>query len=252
MARRCVFCGERRLSVEDALPLWISRLLLAPSDRVAVRVFERVGNELPAPRFFRDSKQADVRVKQVCSPCNNGWMSRLEDAVQPWLTPMLLGEPVELSAEVQRLVARWAVKTATMFHYNYPSRAAIPAARLKHLRTDDNPPVDAHVWLAASDGKIQPAEYMIGSMDLKTSGLPDTDGEAFTLCVGQLAIQVFTVTLTEHPRTMRFRTDDRILQIWPNDGSTIHWPPPSFDDSQLEALHMRFITTNEPFPFTRR
>ena len=48
----------------------------------------------------------------VCAHCNNGWMSALEVSVQPYLTPLLTGQRVELSREALRLIAKWTYKTA--------------------------------------------------------------------------------------------------------------------------------------------
>jgi hypothetical protein len=38
---------------------------------------------------------------------------------------MILGQTVELTLDAQVVVARWAAKTAVMFHYAYPALAAV-------------------------------------------------------------------------------------------------------------------------------
>ena len=42
-------------------------------------------------------------------------MSALEVSVQPYLTPLLTGQRVELSREALRLIAKWTYKTAMVF-----------------------------------------------------------------------------------------------------------------------------------------
>ena len=53
------------------------------------------------------------RAKIVCAECNNGWMSRLEMAAAPLITPMLTGERrVTLNVDDHTTVALWVMKTA--------------------------------------------------------------------------------------------------------------------------------------------
>jgi hypothetical protein len=255
MARQCIFCGGANLTVEDAIPLWVSRLLLNEGDRLGIYVHQRRGTEPPQTRDRRTGKRIEVRVKQVCGTCNNGWMSALEAQVQPILTPMLLGQSVTLSESAQRVIARWAVKTAVVFHYGYPASKPLPEERLQQVRRGPEPPVDSWVWAAPSTGTVQPAEYEIKGLDMHTTGTPadeGTHGELFTLCVGQLAVQVFSVVLDDVQRTINLSAELHPVQIGPTVDTTVSWPPAfALDDDQLEQLFVRF-TPGASFPFNRR
>jgi hypothetical protein len=44
-------------------------------------------------------------VGDVCRQCNSGWLSELEAAVKPLLTPMIRGDRQTLGPEDQRIVA---------------------------------------------------------------------------------------------------------------------------------------------------
>ena len=50
--------------------------------------------------------------KVVCSECNQGWMSDLEKAAQPILSPMMFDISVPLGLLQQYTIVKWAVKTA--------------------------------------------------------------------------------------------------------------------------------------------
>jgi hypothetical protein len=255
VARRCIFCGGADLTVEDAIPLWVSRLLLSEDDRLGIYVHQRRGTQPPQARVRRTGRPIEVRIKHVCGACNNGWMSALEAAAQPILTPMMLGKTVTLSESAQLVVARWAVKTAVIFHYGYPAPKPLPAERLQQVRRGLEPPVDTWVWMAPSAGTVQPAEYEIKGLNMHTTGTPrdeGTHGELFTLCAGQLAVQVFSVVLDDVQRTINLSAELHPIQVWPLVDATVSWPP-SFvlDDDQLEQLFARF-TPDEPFPFVRR
>jgi hypothetical protein len=90
--RRCVFCGGRGLTNEHALPAWISRDVFNDAASVEHSVLAQ-GH---SPRTF-SSNSFDQTVKQVCGPCNHGWMSQLEVEARGVIEPMLRGTLVELS-----------------------------------------------------------------------------------------------------------------------------------------------------------
>lgn len=89
MARTCIFCGSSGpLSKEHVLGDWLTRigLDLEPVEHMAGRL-NRIGRDMGVALPFRQ------RVRDVCAPCNGGWMSRLEQVAQRVLTPFILGEP---------------------------------------------------------------------------------------------------------------------------------------------------------------
>jgi hypothetical protein len=115
---RCVFCGGRGLTNEHALPTWISREVFNDAASVEHSVLAQGHSR----RAF-SSKSFDQTVKQVCGPCNHGWMSQLEVEAREMIEPMLRGTSVELSHEDQQTAATWLLKTALMFHLWAEGRA---------------------------------------------------------------------------------------------------------------------------------
>ena len=101
--RTCVFCGrsDGPFHKEDVLPKWIVKSL----DVARVRIH----NTTPEP--FIVSKSMGVVTRAPCQRCNNGWMSDLEQAVRPFLEPMIHGQPVDLDSDAQTAVAQWFLKT---------------------------------------------------------------------------------------------------------------------------------------------
>ena len=71
--------------------------------------------------------------------------------------------------------------------------------------------------LAASASTVQPEEYEVKSLTVKTTGaVGSTDGESFTLVIGKLAVQVFMLNL-DVPRTVNYGLmNGDPVQIWPN------------------------------------
>ena len=58
-----------------------------------------------------------LKARVVCSTCNNGWMSRIEERVKPVLGPMLTGHAAALDSAAQVALARWAIKTSMVMEY---------------------------------------------------------------------------------------------------------------------------------------
>lgn len=81
-------------------------------------------------------------VKIPCEACNTGWMRGLEDAVIPFLTPMILGERVRLRPPRQRLLATWCVKTALVMDYLHPRSRVVPDAHYYELYRYRQAPCD--------------------------------------------------------------------------------------------------------------
>ena len=55
---------------------------------------------------------AQVKIKAVCRPCNNGWMSKLETDSKPLIGRLIEDFPLSLHTSQQTLLARWTLKTA--------------------------------------------------------------------------------------------------------------------------------------------
>ncbi|NJC71906.1 hypothetical protein HC031_19615 [Planosporangium thailandense] len=107
MPATCPFCGAvGKLTGEHVLGDWLSRIGLK-LDPVALTTgpLNRIGRNIGVtPPFNR-------KVRDVCGPCNNGWMSRLEDVAKRVLTPLILGEPGNIAQAGQGRIAAWLEKT---------------------------------------------------------------------------------------------------------------------------------------------
>ena len=78
---------------------------------------------------------------RVCSGCNSGWMSRLEDDMKPLLPLLMSGNRRvdELTSEESFGVARWAAKTAFVLNSSSNYMKNVP---LNHFRAlNDHPDV---------------------------------------------------------------------------------------------------------------
>jgi hypothetical protein len=86
--RNCIFCFGPATTKEDAWPLWLVRRITSPFG-VTVEA-ERDGVKLAAWRALRPEQ----KIRCVCQPCNNHWMSDLENRAKPKLNVCSMSLPL--------------------------------------------------------------------------------------------------------------------------------------------------------------
>jgi hypothetical protein len=187
-------------------------------------------------------------VRQVCrTRCNNGWMSRLETAVQPILRPMLKGIALRLSEAEQAVLATWAVKTAMMLACTDRDSTKVPRREdYGHLRIHQVPPPGTRVILSSYRGTKWAAYYFSQGLSIPPKGtttLPKVPTAYFsTVCVGQVVFQVFGIT-AKGEFGLHNAASGRLAQIWPYE-RPLTWPPEHpLSDAELE----RFSQASVPF-----
>jgi hypothetical protein len=191
-ARRCVFCGSTsNLTREHVLPDWLSQIDLdrAPSAHQSGRLNK-------VPRQW-SSKPFKTTVKMVCAACNSGWLSGLESAARPVLTPLIRGEARRLPDDDQALIAAWTCKTALVSLLNSADEAqpGVPPGEYTELYEQRNrmePPPFSQYWIGSYAGErgasIWVTPFLIEVIGAGSPpGIPS--GYAMTLALGSLLVQ---------------------------------------------------------------
>lgn len=236
MSGTCVFCGEAgKLTGEHVFGEWLTRLGL-PSEATKTHAspHNRLGRNLGATKPFT------MTVREVCAPCNNGWMSRLERVSQRALSPLIRGEPGSISNEDVGLVAAWAHKTVLMNMMITPEAArargdnvfADEYHAVYEARDQSSPVGRTRFWIGRYEGSRLSAAWLT-PMTVGLSGEPVPDvpqAYVMTLVIGALVLQGirFTTPLLEFDlENPGFET------LWPRNGP-VDWPPAaSLDDERF-------------------
>jgi hypothetical protein len=129
MPRQCLFCPAVANSKEHVIPLWLSAHAGMRSDQLLPAHFsETVGFQLHNQENPRWLSPAQFTAKIVCSECNNGWMSRLEDWARRNLGDFLLptwkrnySDGLDRFQHSPEELIRWLLKTAIVFELSIPS-----------------------------------------------------------------------------------------------------------------------------------
>lgn len=224
----CPFCNATEsLTDEHIWPRWLSKELRS------------VGRTL-APRS--GSKQPRTSIDftvPICRPCNNEWLSTLENDVAPILRPMLRGHFVDLKVEQQALLATWATKTA--FLIDRISRAVVPRGFPMELAILRRPLPSVAVFLSAYSGRRAAYASCQALHIACRDGIRPDEPTAFvvTFTAHKVAFQVVGHFTKGNMRLNDGRAGLRpaLLQLWPNLCSELQWPPPVIlPDEGLDAL----------------
>ena len=244
--RTCLFCSNRANSLEDAWPLWITNQF--KTNEAAEFQAERRGVALKPWRVY----QPRLTLRCVCQPCNNGWMSKLENQAKPFLQPLLTGNRCLLDIAGQSTVALWSVKTAMVLEgqdaleqrlYMQPER--------EQLRKWSALPWRTWVWLAAS---ADPTYFMSAkNRHMEAGNDGNISGVSITMMFAHVVLQVLTIRVPNDvgPSTRitmdirKGRWPEATVQIWPTQSRAV-WPPPMGlnGESGLNLFAERFSTTS--------
>jgi len=242
LARRCVFCGsESDLTREHVLPDWLTEigLELKPS-------IHHVGPINELPRRWT-SKPFRTTVKMVCGSCNSGWLSELEGATKPILTPLIQGEGRRIPYEDQALIAAWTCKTAlvSLLISSDEARLAgygVPPSEYTALyeQLDRVEPLpSSQYWIGSYTGDRRSASIWVTPFVIEAIGADSPpgipSGYAMTLALGKLVVQ--GVRFTTLALQVELATEWGFLDIWPPQ-DTFPWPAGGFaDDETLDRMN---------------
>jgi hypothetical protein len=141
--QHCVFCGVHltgRRSREHIFPRWLTEHHGNATTPVEIRWMADWSHELLGERKLTLSNLVAGR---VCRPCNNGWMSQLEDQVVSPLVELASGDrrPAELATHERELIARWATKTAFALRVADLGPRVVDSSHMQALANGGMPPV---------------------------------------------------------------------------------------------------------------
>ncbi|WP_433651605.1 hypothetical protein ACQP2C_03125 [Micromonospora zamorensis] len=228
MTDSCAFCGSTGpLTREHVFGQWVSKVGL---DLSPVRHMAGPLNGLP--RDMGEQPPYRQTVKDFCSSCNNGWMSRLEDTARRVLSPIILGKPGAISAQDQPVIAMWAQKTAltAMLLSSKEQRSRGHGlsqsvyTTFYECQSRMEPLGASRFWVGQYEGTVGFSAVHVTPLAVRIPGIAEPDRPqcyAMTIVLGKLALQglFFTTPALEIDVTMGLG----MPQIWPPKGP-VGWP----------------------------
>lgn len=158
----CMFCQfPKKLSKEHVWPVWLKQHL--PVQHGVKRVDRHQWLEVPGQpvRYVpRAGDYSTMKLKVVCTDCNNQWMSRLQVSAKPLVSELVKGREVDVSHSMLAL-ANWCTTFAMVLELgNRLSVVTKPQVRQRFMReqrppqswfvlagvTDERPGINRQAW----------------------------------------------------------------------------------------------------------
>ena len=239
--KQCLFCENYANSKEDTFPLWLLEIVGNRQD------MRKAVSDLP----IKIQKGSSVlRIRTVCTTCNNGWMSKLEQDTIPVLRPLLVDLSVRLSPEQQSLLASWAMKTGVVLDSIHKHTRFYRKEECKNLRENRTIPTGTVVWI----GRYLGNGLHAGQSDFSLDSPPHrkiANGCVITFVLGHVVFQILSARPRPEHEERRVNVEyrpgswDKLLtKIWPSADSQIAWPPPLsftlYNECSIGSLVNRF------------
>lgn len=247
MPRFCAFChSSEPLSREHLFPDWASQYF--ERDGKLAHHRHSVAEDQPSgPMSSWQQKAFEWKVTAVCGACNNGWMSKLEEASRVAVfNAAFTGHGRQLQRNGQRTLAAWALKTAMMAeHSERSARRQIADSEYVHLYERGEPSGSVRIWMTSYiGGKIVAVASLYG-LDADMAQEPDRDrGErdiwGSTISLGPV---VFQLLGSEVPGVLdAFQVNaPNMHQLWPRRRTFTWMPSVGLNDKQLVGLNDEFL-----------
>jgi hypothetical protein len=232
----CAFCGgQTGLTKGHIWPDCFGKIL--PSDakyhEQKIGLFNTFDSTIPGPDKWERVGTGPLqkrRPRNTCKTCNSGWMSRMETAAIPIVSPLILAEPFVLNTSAMKLLAAVLALVSVRVELTAKFMRAVPQSEIQHLMHNAQPSENWRIWIARHVGAdLKDYLYRYSAMQIVSeptaaSGPEHCNTQVTTLVVGQLYAHILFST------------------VWPNFegyegvGLTRIWPP--------NELHIR--TENLP------
>jgi hypothetical protein len=228
---KCIFCKEtRKMSREHIWAEWMSKVI--PKQKGAQRTTRTAYFRGPTELKHQQGDEAGRKVLAACKVCNETWMSQIETAAIPVATPLLLGQTIELTPEIQNTLATWLALKAMVCEFLYPhSVVASDFTRNQFLETRKPDANDWQIWLGYFDLPTHKHYQAVTFNIVESSKVAQVHG-SHAIDVGKSATMIFGrmiayVAFCEIPFLRGFNLAPefrpKLTRIWPT-GTSFTWP----------------------------
>lgn len=229
---QCLMCGDSgRLTREHAMPAWIDQAVGATSNGVVLHMYAPRPETGVAQRVW-STNRIDIKVKNVCSACNNGWMSQLESEAKDVLAPLIQGEPRTLTPADCELTTRWFLKTMLMLQLAGDEKLRIALPTHEDWVRSGRLPADVALWL----GTVRPGVTLAAGKAASIQ-IGDHAGDAwmYVIVIGHLVLMAFGTDEGLGVSELNDPLAAALTRLWPSPPPVVAWPPHTLLDWQQIA-----------------
>ncbi len=246
----CLFCsrpwGTARRSDEHVLPKWMRKheqeLLTRPHHAYSLGLDLDTSThefvELPSALVTSKSSLLPLKPRDVCTDCNNGWMSRLETAARPLILKVAeaarLGEEIRLTRENARILALWCQKTATTNELTSARPRVMTGLMGRDLAADK--PLRGSLVSMARHPRDYDLSLALAHIEVSSTFAPRQEDPVRQIAYTAIVYHqvTFLVFITDSPGQQAPPLPlDRWTLLWPAWGDVDYPPPALVDGNEL-------------------
>ncbi len=232
----CIFCGQRPLTKEHMYADWLRNYIPRVRERHAVLATVDFPQSSKENIYTRQGDPHVRKIKCVCADCNNNWMSQSQEAVKPYLIPLIQGKSASLNRKSQTLVASWAAMMVMVSEYLNTDMVAVPQSDRTWFKVNRKPPSHWRIWIGSREPNSRYSLYSHDAISftknkleiLESSATYRSNTQVSTICVGEhLVFYVMSSQAIRHI-IRRWKLPPAIAplfaQIWPVQSTFVGWP----------------------------
>jgi hypothetical protein len=253
---RCIFCDRLGVTKEHMWADWLRNFI--PRELAGhATSFEKIHLRRSEKEFHRRTGDPHSRrIKCVCRPCNNEWMSELQEKAKPYLIPMLSGHEIKLRRNGQTAVASWVTMMVMVAEHLNAESVAIGPSERRRFKDNHMPPSHWRIWIGRHEAASHPLfTHNILSFateeEIKRLGIEGAipaNTQTSTILLGKhLLIHVMSSPVARSI-IRRWRLPialaPSLTQIWPVVSGQVIWPPRDgiLLDSAIDLLAQEFAS----------
>lgn len=247
--KQCIFCDNPVHSKEHLWSEWMHELLpQLPDprhDRKIITDHPKEGRR-EAGIKARQGHLHTIKIRAICEPCNNDWMSKLEGQVRPLLTPIITGSPVALDFEQMAVIAQWIALKCIVSEHSSPNVSVTPRHERVEFRNHGTIPDYFRIYVANHNMKGA-AGYMRHSFCMSREGpAPDpplmgspNNVQTITFVLGRVFVHLNAARVNGYTIESRhiIQPFHGQCRIWPFQHYEMVWPRrPLIDQSGMSLV----------------
>lgn len=263
----CAFCNETAtMSGEHVWSAWVGELFGEGPGRYTFKRFGDGGHQQRGPLIAEwKANEINLKANVVCEPCNNRWMSDVEnDHAKPTLRDMVLSSnPVSLLPLGVKSIANYCfLKAVIADRMNTKRQPFFSRRQRREFRASLTIPEGVQMWLGRFRDVGRRGNFSTYYCTLKETDYAGFEFYVFTYVVNYVVIQLTAIRwpslIADPPLDPRGFPFPRFVQpklfqedfwraasteMWPFYGgaSGVLWPPPrTIDGRALDALTFRW------------
>lgn len=258
--RGCIFCKNNANSKEHFWSEWMHRHFEKPSDAKYNSPFityspirgENISNSKDRPGHV-----STLKIRRVCTRCNNGWMNLIEGKARPFLEPAMQGMPVILSPENAIAVAQWVAMKCMVLEHARDNNDVTPRVDIVALKETGAIPPFYRIYVAShtAEAKIGSIRYASRISFSAVGPEPPLDGTAknvqtISFLMGSLFVHVNAA------RVSRFDLESRVVfanlyaksRVWPSAEGISICPENAINPETITRVSQTLDTVQSMFP----